>query len=245
MMSQSYLSQCPADIEAIQHLKQAVSDGKHWYVALLEAIGLWGSTEEIYNEQRYRYLVNNEAFDWLLLAERLCSEIDGAVPEGEKVNLLFFGTPPIELSREDFIELLGDAKYRAYLNYVYGIVVEEALVSAVEEEVRRERRTSPASQRVRLEQETYRRVYGADMMTLLEQFRKEKGYPSEDWITLVEEKEFTYWLFNHRLQNSDKERVASDTKKALQWLQRQRASAIKIPANGAGDVQTSDSEDKL
>ena len=40
-------------------------------------------------------------------------------------------------------------------------------------------------------------------------------------MKLVELKEFTYWLFKYRLNNSDKARIASDTKKALRELERQ------------------------
>lgn len=238
-MSESAPSQCSSDIEAIQHLKHAIADGKHWYVALLEAIGLWGSAEEVYEGKHHRYLISSEAFDWLLLAERLCNEIDGLVPEQEKINLLFFGIPPVDISREEFSDMLGAVKYRAYLNYVYGVVVEEALVSAVEEEIRKENTGLVNRHDARAQQEACRRVYGADMITLLERFRQEKGCPVTDSITLAEEKEFTYWLFNYRLDNSDKERVASDTKKALQWLQHQRAVAIKRQATRSDNAMTS------
>src|SRR4030042_6815686 len=135
-----------ADKEAIQHLKQSILSGKQWYIAFLEAIGLWGSAEEIYNGQTYRYLIAGEAFDWLLLAERLCSEVDGLFPEEEKSDLLFFAMLPVELSPKEFKKLIGEAKYRAYLNYFYGVVVEEALILAVEEEVYKERRSFARSQ---------------------------------------------------------------------------------------------------
>jgi len=234
MVSDNSLSRCPADLEAVAHLKQAVADGKHWYLALLEAIGLWGSVEEVYDGQHYRYLIGNEAFDWLLLAERLCLEVDGVVPEHEKVGLLFSGKPPIELSRKEFSSLIGEAKYRAYLNYVYGVVVEQALVSAVEEEVRKDFSSLTASRHAALEQEAYRRIYGADTTALLRRFRQEAGYADAESISLTEEKEFTYWLFNYRVQNSDKERVASDTRKALQWLQHQRSRA-GMPGGDKGE----------
>jgi hypothetical protein len=35
--------------------------------------------------------------------------------------------------------------------------------------------------------------------------------------------EFTYWLFKHRVNNSDPARVASDTRKGLAMLSRLRA----------------------
>ena len=56
---------------AIEHLKEAVASGQHWYLALLEAIGLWTLSEEVYRGQLRRYLIAGEAFDWLLLVERL------------------------------------------------------------------------------------------------------------------------------------------------------------------------------
>ena len=34
------------DAEAINHLKQAIAGGRHWYLALLGAMGLWTSAEE-------------------------------------------------------------------------------------------------------------------------------------------------------------------------------------------------------
>lgn len=216
-----------ADTEAIQHLKQAILDGKHWYIALLEAIGLWGSADEVYNGHHYHYLISGEAFDWLSLAERLCAEVDGLLSEEEKVNLLFFAIPPIELSLEEFSRLMGRAKYRAYLNYLYGIIMEEALILAVEEEVYKERRRFAPSQNERIQQEAYQRVYGADVFILLHQFRHEKSYPHRKSITLGEQKEFTYWLFKHRLKHCEKAKIASDTKKALEYLQRHWSLRMK------------------
>ena len=226
-MATESLEICTADTEAIRHFKQAICSGKHWYIALLEAIELWGSAEEVYHGEHYRYLIGNEAFDWLTLAQRLCSEMDGLLPEEEKVNLLFFATPPIEISPEEFSKLIGSTKYRAYLNYLYGVVVEEALLAVVEEAVYKERSPFATYQDEHVQQEAYRRVYGTDMITLLNRFREEKGYPLQDSITLAEQREFTYWLFKYRLDHCDKARVASDTKEALKWLRRQWDSRLK------------------
>ena len=204
--------------EAIRHLEQAILSGKHWYIALLEAIGLWTETEETDNGRHYRYLIDGEAFDWLLLAERLCGVVADLLPEEEKLALLFHGRPPIRLTRENFRQLIGGAKYRQYLNYFYGITVEGALALAVQEEVRKERRTLGYNNEHNLVNEVYHRIYGATRTTLLKRFRREKGYPQLKSISLTELKGFTYWLFKYRLENCDKARVASDTKKALTWL---------------------------
>ncbi|MDP2730718.1 MAG: hypothetical protein Q8O55_09565 [Dehalococcoidales bacterium] len=207
------------DNEAIRHFEQAVLSGKHWYLALLEAIGLWETTEENYDGRTYRYLIAGEAFDWLLLAERLCQTVDALLPDGEKIALLFHGEPPLDMSQDEFKELIGRAKYHQYLNYFYGITVEETLVLAVEDEVRKERRTSGFYKETDTANEAYRRIYGATKSALLRCFRQDRRYPQLSSISLTELKEFTYWLFKQRIKQCDKAKVASDTRKALDWLQ--------------------------
>ncbi len=204
--------------EAIRHLEQAILSGKHWYIALLEAIGLWTDGEESYNGRHYRYLIDGEAFDWLLLAERLCQAVDSLLPEEGKIALLFHAKPPVRLTTERFKKLIGSGKYHQYLNYFYGVTVEEALIQAVQEEVRKERRTLGYNNEHNLVNEVYQRIYGATKTILLKRFRREKGYPRLKSTSLAELKEFTYWLFKYRLKQCDKARVASDTKKALEQL---------------------------
>lgn len=206
------------DAEAIRHLEQAIAGGKHWYIALLEAIGLWDGTTETHDGRTYCYLIGGEAFDWLLLAERLCQTVDDLLPDDEKTSLLFYGRPPLNLPTEQFKELIGCTKYHQYLNYYYGITVEETLILAVQEEVRKERWASGCVQDKDTTNETYRRIYSATRAILLRRFRRDRGYPQLKSISLTELKEFTYWLFKYRLKQCDKAKVASDTKKALQRL---------------------------
>jgi hypothetical protein len=215
----SHPSPAIGDREAIEHFKQAMASGKHWYIALLEAIGLWSSREETHNGRHYCYLIEGQAFDWLLLAERLCQEANGYLPEDEISELLLRGKPPIELTEEEFKTLIGSSKYCAYLNYLYGVIVERALLFAVEEEIDKEQRAHVYQNHP---QDSYQRIYGADQQTLLKCFRQGKGYPQRSSINLSELQEFTYWLFKNRLRNSDRARVASDTKKALAYLERLR-----------------------
>lgn len=212
------------DEEAIRHLKEAIAQGKHWYIALLEAIGLWTRAEETYNGRHYRYLIANEAFDWLLLAERLLEEVNSLIPEKELIDLLFFGKGPIELTKDEFRHLIGEAKYCAHLNYFYGVTVEEALILAVEEEARKEQRARAFNQSHHPAEEAYQRIYSASLNTLIRRFRREKDYPQRSSMALADLKEFTYWLFKYRLKECDRARVASDTKKALNELRQQWAS---------------------
>jgi hypothetical protein len=220
------------DAEAISYFKQGLASGKHWYLALLESIGLWSSAEEYYNERAYLYLIDGEAFDWLLLAERLCEMVDGFLPEDEKNSLLFQGIPPLALSAGEVKQLIGDKKYGHYLNYFYGVTVEETLGLAVEEEIDKEKTVHVLGRKTDSSDEAYLRIYDMPRDTLLEQFRREKSYPHLKSISLTEMKEFTYWLFKYRLKRCEKAKIASDTKKALTYLKRhwQKKGAARVLA---------------
>lgn len=207
--------------EAIRYFKEALATDKHWYIALLEAIGLWSAAEETDDGRIYRYLIDGEAFDWLLLAERLCEVADGLLPEDEKLALLFHSKPPLRLTADRFKRLIGSAKYHQYLNYFYGITVEEAIILAVRQEIRKEKRTLGYNKEHDIDDEVYQRIYGATKATLLKKFRRERGLPQVRSISLTELKEFTYWLFKYRLNHCDKAKVASDTKKGLEQLKQQ------------------------
>ena len=215
------------DAEAIRHLKDMLGQGKNWYASLLEAIGLWGSSSELCRGRRYNYLIGGEAFDWLLLAERLLAEVKGLVSEDDAVDLLFSGKPPVEVSKEEFKRLIGPSKYKAHLNFVYGVIVEEALLMAVEEEVHKERNMM-AYEGGDVNEEAFQRVYGAPRQELLARFQQEKGMPPVDSLTLAEMKEFTYWLFKYRVATCDPERVASDTRKALNQLHKAGARNLYL-----------------
>ena len=51
----------------------------------------------------------------------------GRVDPEDREGLLFTGQLPPEVTSEVFRELIGVTKHRAYLNYWYGVVLEEAL----------------------------------------------------------------------------------------------------------------------
>ncbi|MBU2008959.1 MAG: hypothetical protein KJ624_03800 [Chloroflexi bacterium] len=205
--------------EIIKELKEEVGGGKHWFTALLEAMGRWKEPEEMYRGRTFRYLIGGEAFDWLLLAERLSYGIARDIPQKELEDLLFRGRPPLGLSREEFRRLLGPAKYKAYLNYFYGITVEEALQQAVAEEVRKER-LGWCCNDDEMGEEAFCRIYDIPREELWQRFRREKKLPRKHSLRLRDQKEFTYWLFRYRVAHSDQARVASDTKKGLDSLLR-------------------------
>jgi hypothetical protein len=124
------------------------------------------------------------------------------------------------LTKNEFKELIGNAKYQAYLNYLYGILMEEILILTVTEEIRKRKRALGLNEDSGTVDEAYQHIYGAIQAELVNLFRKDKGYPRRKSINVTEVKEFTYWLFKQRLKRCDKSRVASDTKKALAKLHR-------------------------
>ncbi len=203
----------------IADLREAVLGGEeHWFLSLLSAIRRWPLPAEQLDGRHYRYLIGGEAFDWLLLAERLCDEIQDLLPEDASENLLFHGRFPIQIDEQDFQRLLG-AKCRGHLNFAYGVRVEEALQLAVQDEVHKER-LSRIWENSHMDDEVFHRIYGATRPALLAEFQKQQPSPVTDEISLTDLKEFTYWLFKLRVRNHDPARVASDTRKGLAQLQR-------------------------
>jgi hypothetical protein len=204
---------------AIHHLRSAIQMGQHWYLALLEAIGLWQADEECLEGRVYRYLIEGEAFDFLLLAERLTETACDLIPEAERVALLFNSNAPMDVSADEMRHFMGDTRYQQHLNYFYGVTVEEALILAVQDEVRKEERSLVIKEYNTID-ESFRRIYDLPWPELLKLFRRDRGERASRSLKLSELREFTYWLFKYRLKHTDKARVASDTKKALARLKK-------------------------
>ncbi len=203
-------------------LRETVESGeRHWFIAVLEGVGQWPLAEEEVNGRRYRYMIGGEAFDWLLLAERLCEALDDLIAEEEREALLMHGRFPTEVSEETFRRLLGAGKYRAHLNFRYGVQVEEALQLSVAQEVQKER-LSRVWENGHIDDDVCSRIYGATRRELFAMFQRERGL-SGDSVSLGDLHEFTYWLFKHRVNNADPARVASDTRKGLAMFSRMQA----------------------
>lgn len=181
---------------------------------------MWASAEETFQDYHYRYLIDGEAFDWQLLAERLIEAADGLLPEGEKNALLLHNQPPLDVPKEQFRAYLGEVKYQQHLTYYYGVIVERALALAVKDEIRKERHVAGYVKDKDTTDEAFHRIYGETESDLVTKFRKERRYRRLKSMSMAELKEFTYWLFKYRLKYTDKERVASDTRKALDWVNR-------------------------
>ena len=212
-------------VDPVAGFHKAVAGGDDWFAALLEAIAGWELVEEEVDGRRYQYLIGGEAFDWLLLAERLCEGLDSAIPAEEAEALLFFGRPPRALDENEFRRAIGDAKHRAHLNFIYGVAVEEALQLVVEEELLKEQRSLVWNQDENLEHRVFERIYGRGRDELLAAFQEQGALPPGDELSYGEWRAFTYWLFKYRVNQMDPARVASDTRKALIQVSELEAAA--------------------
>jgi hypothetical protein len=236
--SQSIASDQPQGIIAasvcIEHLQHALNLRQEWYMAILETMAIWTLAEEDYKGRHYRYLIGGEAFDWLILAERLLLEVDDSEFQDASNNLLFLGRWPEELTYIQLRRILGVHKYRGYLNYWYGVVVEEALMLSVENEIRKENNLHTDMASDTISDLAFVRIYGNTEYRLWGHFCKGRGTSHKASISLDDMKEFTYWLFRWRLVTSDSARMASDTRKGLKQIQQLKDYSLKRPTLASG-----------
>ena len=225
--------------EALLHLRTALATGAPWQRAILEAMGRWTTPEEMLDGRRYRYLLLGEAFDWLLLAERLCADVDGAIPAEEKERLLFSGQIPDTVDEDQFRDYLGPSKYRAYMNFYYGVVLEEALQLAAEEDVRKRHLSRSYADTEELTEEAYTHLYQKPRTELLKTFQKETKKDRRRNLSLSDLKEFTYWLHKRRINLWDPARVASDTRKAIRRLELLEKDNGHVGGHRGGKTQNS------
>ena len=221
---------------AVGLLASSLKDGKDWATALAEAMAVWPSPRETLEGRDLNYFIAGEAFDWLALAERLLDTIRGEVPEDEREDLLFHAQFPPPFDMDRFKDIIGVDKYRGYLNYHYGVTVEEALQLAVELEVMKQYTSNGLHYKDEAAEVAFRRIYRLSRDELLGVFREKNGLTMRRSIDMAESKEFTYWLFKYRIKNCDKARIASDTRKGLDQLERMRsvrtANSIAPPDEG-------------
>lgn len=226
-------------VEPDKQFLHALDAGDPWFDALMAAIAVWERPDETVDGRQYRYLIGGEAFDWLLLAERLLAVAGARVPDDEAERLLFDAqappdadaispsAAPMRVSDERLRALIGESKHRAHLNYLYGVTVEEALQYAVELEVSKERVNVSIKDRRSGEaavDPVYERIYGRPRAELVREFRDEASLPRGPHMSLAEFREFMYWLFKYRVANQEPARVASDTRKALAHLSAMEAA---------------------
>ena len=214
--------------DAAVYFREQLAAGAPWHRALLEAMGRWTLPEETWQGRRYKYIVGREAFDWLLLAERLCAEAGDAIPQEEAEVLLFHGILPEPIESDELRSLLGASKHQGYLNFHYGIVLEEALQLAAEENMRKRHIARGYTDCEELVEDAFRHLYNDSRSNLMHEFRRSAGLARRSSLSLTDLKEFTYWLHKRRVNYWDPARVASDTRLAIRRLAALQESAASL-----------------
>ena len=221
----------------LERWQRDLREGRDWADALLDAVGAWPLAAERRQGRDFVYLLGGEAFDWLALAERLLLKADGAAPVEEQERLLFEGTLPERVTAQRFKEALGVSRYRAHLNYFYGVVVEEALWQAAEADALKQRGVRGVQHQHGLDDSVSERLYGVSFGDLVRAHYREQGRRPRVRHSLSEWKAFAYWRFKLRLSLHDRARVASDTQRGLALLEalgcpRAARPSISLRANG-------------
>ncbi len=203
--------------EAINCFRTSLNAGKHWYLSLLEAMRDYPGHD---------YLVGGDALDWLRMAGDILENVKDLLSSNKTEKFLRDGKPPVNIDAARARQLIGEVKYCQYLNFLYGVTIETALVETVTAEVIKERHSLGLSRLKDSRSEAIVHVYGFEILALRRLFMQEAGTTAAGGPGF--ETEFTYWLFKYRLKHHDKEKVASDTKKALDWLKNNPCSFRRL-----------------
>ena len=194
-----------------------------WREHIFHAISGWGIPREEIADEPHVYIIGGEAFNWRRLAERLAWHITFLLNEEEEVAMsrwleddhMFGG-----LKESQFRRVLGHEKWRAFLNYFYGVTLERCLVvhSGLRIVKDRNARGRPVNEDAM--DEAYYSLHGAAEMDLWLEFASELGLDAElaNARTLAIDDEFTYWLFKRRIGTSYSAHVAHEVKLGLEAL---------------------------
>ena len=124
------------------------------------------------------------------------------------------------------------SKYQGYLNFHYGVVLEEALQLAAEESIRKRHiargYVESGGGSEELVEDAFRHLYNDSRSSLLDEFRRSAGLARRGSLSLTDLKEFTYWLHKRRVNYWDPARVASDTRLAIRRLDALRENGMGL-----------------
>ena len=205
--------------EILGKLKQDLAARRNPGESLLAACSKWSLSAEMVDGVYYEYVLAQEAFDLISLMNRLAIDCKGLIPAKDLSDAVFGDEYELVSAGENLRGLLGPVKYNQYLNYFYGVLLEEILIFAIEDEVRK-MYTSNGFRNVARETDiALTRLYGASERALLDRYCQESGFDLiEDEMSITQKKEFTYWLFKFRMRSAEPAKAASDVSKALNYL---------------------------
>ena len=135
--------------------------------------GEWTVPRETLDQVETDYLIGGKRSIGCCWRSVCCGGVPASfLPSDEVERLLFDGVLPAEITEAHFKSALGPEKYRAHLNFFYGVVVEEALWYAVEREVEKERGVRGLHGLGGVQDVIAERLYRASFGALLSRFQR-------------------------------------------------------------------------
>ena len=189
-----------------------------WTMDMMELMRTWDVPSEVIGKRKFNYLIGGEAFDYLSLLERLTFDSRINLEKSKLEELLFYGHLPSYSVKDEMKNYLGWKKYRAYLNYWYGVVIEQCLQYVIEIEISKEFRSKGMVELDDLTNVVFLRLYGEEAEVLWCKFCRATKRTRKESMSVTELEEYTYWLFKYRFEESDQSRFASDTVKGLLYF---------------------------
>lgn len=197
-----------------------------WRDHIFDATSRWHLPAEVVSDDdEYVYLVGGEAFNWRRLAERLAWHIELLLPDKLAAELrawveadhIFGG-----IDESDFRRILGSDKWRAYLNYFYGITLERCLLVYAGNRIGKLEFSRGRQVSDDCLDDAYVALYDATEPELWARFvaetdAEEAGAShSDETRSTAQDDEFTYWLFKRRIASTYQVNVAHEVKHGLE-----------------------------
>ena len=213
-------------VEVLEQLSASTDASPYaWRDHIFEALGQWRLPREEIDGEEHVYFIAGEAFNWRRLAERLAWHIGLQLPEDEEERMrlwieddhMFGGLEELAFRR-----VLGHDKWRAFLNYFYGVTLERCLVVHAGSRIAKASFTKGRRANDDLLDEAYDALYGESEGELWQRFLGESDLTvnSAASRTLAQDDEFTYWLFKRRIGTTYQTHIAHEVKHGLDALER-------------------------
>ena len=182
----------------------------------LKIIGHWPLKSEIIGDIDYQYWINDEAFNWYLLASRIIF----SVKDEQNIKKLdhFLSTVHFLPGSDQriMINLFPPDKYRAHLNFIYGVILEEVIICFNEMEKNKDVLNQfNVTDSINL---VYLNLYGMDYTEFIRLYEFETKTKLDQFDTLHSYYNFLYWSWKYRLKKSTPEKIAYDSQSGINFL---------------------------
>ena len=182
----------------------------------LKIIGQWPLKSEIIKNIEYQYWINDEAFNWYLLASRIIA----SVKHQQNIKKLdHFLSTVYFLPGSDqriIINLFPPDNYRAHLNFIYGDILEEVIICF--NEIEKNKDVLNQFNLADSINSVYLDLYGISYTEFIRLYEFETKTKLDQFDTLYSYYNFLYWSWKYRLKKSTPEKIAHDSQSGINFL---------------------------